>query len=74
MSREKKTANMGAYQKKAYLRRKAFLKAQYDAKVAERSEKLKQMIADGTPLNNFNMEAFGPRRVAPPNPSVHSIS
>lgn len=50
-----KTANMGAYQKRAYLRRKALLKAEYDAKVAERSEKLKQMIADGTPLNNFNI-------------------
>lgn len=51
-----KTANMGAYQKRAYLRRKAFLKAQFDAKVAERSEKLKQMIANGTPLNDFNIQ------------------
>ena len=50
-----KTANLASYQKKAYRHRKAVLKAQYDAKVAERSEKLKQMIADGTPLNDFNI-------------------
>jgi hypothetical protein len=52
---EKKTINMGKYQRQAYLRRKAVLKAQEDARIAERSRKLKQMIADGTPLNNFTI-------------------
>jgi hypothetical protein len=56
MDRIKKTANMGKYQKHAYLRRKAQLKAEYDARVAEKSEKLRKMIADGTPLNHFNIE------------------
>ena len=55
MDTEKKTTNMGRYQRLAYLRRKAVLKAQYDAKVAERAEKLQKMIADGTPLNDFNI-------------------
>jgi hypothetical protein len=55
MDTEKKTTNMGRYQRLAYLRRKAVLKAQYDAKVAERAEKLQKMIADGTPLNDFQI-------------------
>jgi hypothetical protein len=60
---------MGAYQKRAYLRRKAQLKAEYDAKVAEKSEKLRKMIADNTPLNDFDMAGFARTgRVAPTNP------
>jgi hypothetical protein len=56
MDRIKKTANMGAYQKRAYLRRKAQLKAEYDARVAEKSEKLKYMLENNIPLNHFTME------------------
>jgi hypothetical protein len=55
MDRIKKTANMGAYQKRAYLRRKAQLKAEYDAKVAEKSEKLKYMLENNIPLNDFKI-------------------
>jgi hypothetical protein len=39
--------NRRIYQRKAYLRRKAILKAKNEAKIAERSEKLKRMIANG---------------------------
>lgn len=35
------------YQRKAYLRRKTILKKKNEAKIAERSEKLKLMIANG---------------------------
>ena len=56
MDTEKKTTNMGRYQRLAYLRRKAVLKAQYDARVAEKSEKLKYMLENNIPLNHFNME------------------
>ena len=52
---DNKTANMGKYQRQAYIRRKAVLKKQYDDKVAEKSEKLKQLIANNTPLNDFNI-------------------
>jgi hypothetical protein len=52
---EKKTTNMGKYQRQAYLRRKAVLKQQEDDRIAERAKKLEKMIADNTPLNNFDM-------------------
>jgi hypothetical protein len=60
MDRIKKTANMGKYQKHAYLRRKAQLKAEYDARVAEKSEKLKYMLENNIPLNHFNMGPSAP--------------
>jgi hypothetical protein len=56
MDTEKKTTNMGRYQRRAYLTRKAVLKAQYDARVAEKSEKLKYMLENNIPLNDFTME------------------
>jgi hypothetical protein len=67
MEREKKTANMGKYQKHAYLRRKAQLKAQYDMQVAERSEKLKYMLANNIPTCSFDMlwSLRDPGRFAP---------
>jgi hypothetical protein len=69
MDRIKKTANMGAYQKRAYLRRKAQLKAEYDAKVAEKSEKLKYMLENNIPLNDFDMAGEARTgRVAPTIP------
>lgn len=43
---EQRAINMRKYQQKAYKRRKALLQAQYEARIAERSEKLKREIAE----------------------------
>jgi len=43
---EQKALQMRRYQREAYKKRKAFLKSQYDAKISERSEKLKREIAE----------------------------
>ena len=43
---EQKALQMRRYQREAYKKRKLFLKAQYDARIAERSEKLKKEIAE----------------------------
>ena len=60
MDRIKKTANMGKYQKHAYLRRKAQLKAEYDMQVIERSQKLKYMLENNIPTCCFDMGPSAP--------------
>ena len=46
LTEEQKAIQMRRYQREAYKKRKTFLKAQYDARIAERSEKLKKEIAE----------------------------